>query len=119
MVLGQLIKQYREQRGLSRTELAERLAVYGIELPESTLRYWEKGGRRSATDWNPNFIAALADAFDVDELELLHQLGFPVIPEGFILDDLKLARRLRELPVDKRKEAIRALLTVLDAMGIE
>lgn len=116
MTIGELIKQRREELGLSRADLERRLDLHGINLPRTTLRYWEEGGRHGSTDWNPDFIRALAVVLETSEYALLTDLGFPIIPEGFTLDDIVLAKKLRDAPIEKRKQAIKMLLAILDQL---
>jgi hypothetical protein len=49
-------------------------------------------------------------------LEMLDELGFPVIPPGLTVDNLMLIQKLRELPEEKRRRAIRMLITIIDEL---
>jgi transcriptional regulator with XRE-family HTH domain len=116
MKLGELIKRRREILKLSRADLSTRLEDRGIHFPQSTLRNWETGVRQSENDWNPNFLEALAEVLEMDVLEMLDELGFPVIPPGLTVDNLMLIQKLRELPEEKRRRAIRMLITIIDEL---
>jgi ribosome-binding protein aMBF1 (putative translation factor) len=116
MNLGQLIKHRREVLGMSRAELSKQLHDRGVILPESTLRHWEKGSRQGETDWNADFMRVLAETLEMDTVEALHELGFPVVPPGLTIEDLALVQRLRELPEEDRRRVIRMLNAIINEL---
>ena len=118
--IGKIIKKRRDDLGLNRGDLLARLKERGVEIPRTTLRGWEvETARKWEYDWNPEFLRALADSLEMSDLELLHEMGFPVIPEGYTLDDMLLARKIREVPAGQRKKIVKTLLAVLDNLGVE
>ena len=118
--IGKIIKKRRDDLGLNRGDLLARLKAHGVEIPRTTLRGWEvETANKWAYDWNPDFLRALADSLEMSDIELLHEMGFAVIPEGYTLDDMLLARKIREVPPEKRKQIVKTLLAVLDNLGID
>jgi len=118
--IGKIIKKRRDDLGLNRGDLLARLKERGVEIPRTTLRGWEvETARKWEYDWNPDFLRALADSLEMSDIELLHEMGFPVIPEGYTLDDVLLARKIRETPPARRKQIVRTLLAVLDNLGVD
>lgn len=115
MKLWELIKRKRKASGISQESLADHLAAAGFNVSRTTISGWEQGKRANDLDWNPDFIRALATTLNTDAIELLRDLGFPVVPDGFTFEDVQLAFRLREIPdLEDRKRATRILNAVLD-----
>jgi transcriptional regulator with XRE-family HTH domain len=81
------VRELRETRGWSQTELAERLKPYGFDMHQTTVAKLERGGRPIRV----NEAAALADVFQVGLGELLANGERPV----GVLDEA--GRRLREV----------------------
>jgi hypothetical protein len=118
--IGSIIKKRRQGLGLKQTDLVARLKAHGVDLPRTTLRGWEADpARKWDYDWNPDFLRALAESLETSDLAILHEMGFPVIPEGYTLEDMLLAQRIREAPPTQRKEIVRAMLAILDDLGVE
>ena len=81
--IGKIIKKRRDDLGLNRGDLLARLRQRGVDIPRTTLRGWEVDtARKWEYDWNPDFLRALAEALEMSDVELLYEMGFPVIPEG-------------------------------------
>jgi len=115
VTLGQLIKQYRDAARMSLADVSERMESAGFSITPQGLGKWEN--RKPAKDdtfWNPTLITALADAFDKTELEILTDLGFDLLPEGFTAQDVKLALAIRPLPDTKKMQLMRAFNAILD-----
>lgn len=119
-VIGKIIKKRRDDLGLNRGDLLARLKLRGVDLKRTTLRGWEvETAQKWNYDWNPDFLRALAESLEMSDIELLYEMGFPVIPEGLTLDDMLLAQKIREAPPEKRKQIVRTLLAVLDNLGVD
>lgn len=117
--LAEFIQQRREELGLSRLDIERRMTAVGSDLNHNTLESWEnRPGNKWERDWNPDFLSALAEVLETDELKILHELGFPVVPEGFTFEDVVLAKRINAAPPEKRKEAVQMLLAIMDRLGI-
>lgn len=83
------VVEWREARGLTQEQLAGRLGVSSM-----TVSRWERG----AVDMNTGVLSALADAFDIDMVDLFHH------PDQPSADAL-----LKDQTPDIREQAIRVI----------
>lgn len=119
MALGNILKKRRDTLGLSRYDIERGMEQRGFRLAPSTLRNWETGRKNNSTEWDPAFLRALADTLDMTEIDLLAQLGFKVVPDGYTIEDIELARRIRGIPAAERGKMYKAMLGLLDNLGIK
>lgn len=118
MSLGPLVKRYREQAGLGAPDLLQELSQRGFEIKQSTYYDWEK--KSDNIDWNPEFVTALADIFGKSEIEILDELGFNIVPEGFAKEDIEFAQVIRSIPNPlKRRRVLQALIGIIDLLDSE
>ena len=116
MSLGPIIQQNRKRLGISQEELASRLAERRFNVPRTTIASWESGQARNSLDWNPDFLAALADSLETDSSNLLEQLGFA---SAYSPADTAIISRLRAIPnPEDRKRAARMLNGILEEFGV-
>ena len=64
---GQRVRELRQERGWSQTDLARRLGAYGFDLTQTTVAKLERGARPIRL----NEVAALADIFGVPVSDLV------------------------------------------------
>lgn len=118
MSLGPLVKRYREQTGIGAPDLLQELSRRGFEIKQSTYYDWEK--KSDSIDWNPEFVTALADIFGKTEIEILDELGFNIVPEGFTKEDVEFAQVIRSIPNPlKRRRVLQALIGIIDLLDSE
>jgi len=116
-MLGATIKMLRKDAGLTQEELSDLLEQYRFSVARTTISVWENTNP-DVTDptWNPRFIQALAEIFDISEVELLDRLGFEVVPDGYTLSDVEFARSFSRLPDAKKEKVLRLLLDLMDIL---
>lgn len=116
MKLGDLILEHRTRLDMSQEDVVKRLSLHGFNLSRAAISKWErKAPQPDDIAWNPRFIEALADIFGTTPVELLHELGFTYLPEGFEPEDVALALAIRGVEdVKKREKLVRGLLAILE-----
>ena len=125
MKLGEIIKQYREEKGLSQADFARRCG-----LSDVIISFAERGQRSDGSEYRPKIstLRKLADGLGVKAESLIMQCedfkSMSVGPEGIsiyedvlqsqVADEVMLLQAYRMIPVEYRIEAMRAVFKVME-----
>lgn len=123
MRLGEVIKQYREERGLSQAEFAKKCG-----LSDALIVFAERGQRSDGSDYRPRIstLQKLADGLGIKAEVLIRQCDdfkdIRVGPDGVSIyedmlqerDEVMLLQAYRMIPAEHRIEAMQAVFRVKD-----
>lgn len=105
------LKKRRRELYLNQDDLSARLQLAGFDISRQTVSHWETD-RRSVPLDNPQFVEALANALELNVMELLVIAGY-IKNSKFGEDATKAAALVDSMPANRRKMAVGILEQLL------